>query len=48
MEIYRKPAIAAIRLNFADGIKVFPSVPEEIGFDHRTATTRVGIPAEFA
>jgi hypothetical protein len=47
MEIYRKPAIAAIRLNFADGIKVFPSVPEEIGFDHRTATTRVGIPAEF-
>ena len=26
---------------------MFPSVPDEIGFDHRAATTRVGIPAEF-
>jgi hypothetical protein len=31
MEIYRKPAIAAVHLESAD-VNVFPSVPGEIGF----------------
>jgi hypothetical protein len=45
METYRKPAIAGVHLEFADGINVFPS--REIGFHHRTTTTRGGKDPEY-
>jgi hypothetical protein len=40
MKAYRKPAIAGIHLEFADGI--WFRLLREFGFDHRARMTRVG------
>jgi hypothetical protein len=44
MKAYRKPAIAGIHLEFADGI--WFRLLREFGFDHRARMTRVGTDPE--